>query len=150
MSFKGDVDSGSIDVNFFFWFGRFCYHIPIEVLTRISIQLINEDHRLSLTIGILDKLEDALFDGEICNSRLGFRTSRIEMMNGIDSESVLRYFYLEGASLSQSFQLLFSRDWLLLPFGRLAFDWSRSIATKEKEKIPHLRFGTIVGSAKWI
>lgn len=122
MPLKGDVDSGSVDINFFFRFGCFRYYIPVEVLARISVQLINEDHRFGLTIGVLDKLADALFDGELRNSRLGFRTSRIDMMNGVDSDSVLRYFYLEGTSLSQSFQLLFSRDWLRLPFGRLAFD----------------------------
>ena len=122
MPLKGDVDSGGIDVNFFFWFGCFRYYIPIEVLTRISVQLIDKDHRFGLTIGMLDKLEDALSDGKTRNSRLGSRTSRIEMMNGVDSDSVLRYFYLEGTSLFQSFQLLFSRKWLRLPFGRLAFD----------------------------
>jgi len=89
MPLKGNVDSGSIDVNFFFRFGCFRYYIPIEVLTRVSVQLIDEDHRFGLAIGVLDDVEDALFDGEVRDSRLGFRTSRIDMMNGVDPNSML-------------------------------------------------------------
>jgi hypothetical protein len=122
MPLKSDVDSSSFDVNFFFQFGRFRYYIPVEVLTRVSVQLIDEDHRFCLSIGVLDKVKDALIDGETRNSRLGFRTACVDMMNRVDSYSVLRYFYLEGTSLFQGFQLLFGRKRLRLPFGGLAFD----------------------------
>ena len=89
MPLKSDVDSSSLNINFFFQFSSFRYYIPIEVLARVSVQLIDEDHRFGLAIGVLDKLESALSDGETRYSRLGFRTSRIDMMNRVGSDSVL-------------------------------------------------------------
>lgn len=89
MPLKSDIDSSSFNIDFFFKFGRFRYHIPVEILARVSVQLIDENHRFGLAIGVLDKLEGALSDGETRNSRLGFRTSRIDMMNGVDPDSVL-------------------------------------------------------------